>query len=68
MEKEKEGETDDMEFVYSDKTIWDKLKDEDFWKKTIQPRALEILELLSFLGGVTLTALIASGVLALGSI
>ena len=60
MEKEKEGETDDMEFVYSDKTIWDKLKDE--------PRALEILELLSFLGGVTLTALIASGVLALGSI
>ena len=40
----------------------------DFWKETIRPRALEILELLSFLGGVTLTALIASGVLALGSI
>lgn len=44
------------------------LSDLDYWKETIQPRALEILEVLSFLGGVTLTALIASGVLLWGPI
>ena len=44
------------------------LKDEDFWKETIRPRALEVLTALSFLGGVTLTALIASGVLLWGPI
>ena len=42
--------------------------DNNFWKVTIQPRALEILIALSFLGGVTLTALIASGILLWGPI
>ena len=40
----------------------------DFWENTIRPRALEALTALSFLGGVTLTALIASGVLLWGPI
>ena len=46
----------------------DNLGDLDYWKETMQPRVLEISMALFFLVGVTLTALIASGVLALGSI
>ena len=55
--------------------FWAKLKkfsnnlgNSDYWKNTIRPRVLEISMALFFLVGVTLTALIASGVLALGSI
>ncbi len=70
---EKSEMYDDVE----DKTIkkenfisrfWKNLKDKYDWKMTIRPRALEVLTLLSFLGGVTLTALIASGVLLWGPI
>ena len=62
--------TDPKDFSSSETKagFWAKLKDKGLWKETIRPRALEILELLSFLGGVTLTALIASGVLALGPV
>lgn len=50
------------------KEFWANPSNLDFWKETSRPRALEILTALCFLSGVTLTTLIASGVLLWGPI